>query len=134
MSPYLKIPKKRALEQGLRKFFGAAPFTLAKNPSPNVMLLRSFDNSAASVLQEASSFNVKYKMPPNFIFTTYHHSLNNSKASKCSPVSFIRRGVSVRENTYPELSACEVGWLVPFLADFISPVFPLGTNLLLGER
>jgi len=41
--------------------------------------------------------------------------------------TFVRRGVPVREDTYPEPSACEVGWPVPFLAAFISPVFPLGT-------
>ena len=50
------------------------------------------------------------------------------------PYTFIRRGVPVREVPYPEPSACEVGWPVPFLAAFISPVFPLGTHLLLGEQ
>ena len=29
---------------------------------------------------------------------------------------------------------CEVGWPVPFLAAFISPVFPSGTHLLLGGQ
>ena len=53
---------------------------------------------------------------------------------KVVPYAFVRRGVPVREDTYPEPSACEVGWPVPFLAAFISPVFPLGTNLLLGEQ
>jgi len=43
-------------------------------------------------------------------------------------------GVSVREDTYPEPSACEVGWPVPFLAAFIYPVFQLDTHLLLGEQ
>jgi len=43
-------------------------------------------------------------------------------------------GVPGREETYPEPSACEVGWPVPFHAAFISPVFPLGTHLLLGEQ
>ena len=50
------------------------------------------------------------------------------------PYTFVRRGVPVREDTYPEPSACEVGWPVPFLAAFISPVLPLGTQLLLGEQ
>jgi len=53
---------------------------------------------------------------------------------KVVPYTFVRRGVPVREDTYAEPSACEVGWPVPFLAAFISPVFPLGTHLLLGEQ
>ena len=53
---------------------------------------------------------------------------------KVVPYTFIRRGVPVREDTYPEPSACEVGWPVPFLAAFISPVFLLGIQLLLGEQ
>ena len=48
--------------------------------------------------------------------------------------TFVRRGVPVREDTYPEPSACEVGWPVPFLPAFISPVLPTGTHLLLGEQ
>ena len=44
------------------------------------------------------------------------------------------RGVPVREDTYPEPSACEVRWPVPFLAAIISPVFPMGTHLLQGEQ
>ena len=39
--------------------------------------------------------------------------------------TFVRREVPVREDTYPEPSACEVGWPVPFLAAFISPVLAL---------
>ena len=31
---------------------------------------------------------------------------------------------SLRKDTYPETSACEVGWAVPFLAAFISSVLP----------
>ena len=57
----------------------------------------------------------------------------NSKL-KVVPYTFVRRGVPVREDTYAEPSACEVGWPVPFLAAFIFPVFPLGTHLLLGEQ
>ena len=53
---------------------------------------------------------------------------------KVAPYTFVRTGVPVREDTYPEPSVCEVGWPVPFLAAFISPVFPLGTYLLLGEQ
>ena len=50
------------------------------------------------------------------------------------PYTFVRRGVPVREDTYPEPSACEVGWPVPFLAAFISPVLPPGAHLRLGEQ
>ena len=49
------------------------------------------------------------------------------------PYTFVRRGVPVREDTNPEPLACEVGWPVPFIATFISPVLPPGTHLLLGE-
>ena len=50
------------------------------------------------------------------------------------PYTFVRRGVPVREDTYPEPSACEVGWPVPSLAAFISLVLPPGTHLLLVEQ
>ena len=53
---------------------------------------------------------------------------------KVGPYTFIRRGVPVREDTYAEPSACEVGWPVPFLGTLISPVLPPGTHLLLGEQ
>ena len=53
---------------------------------------------------------------------------------KVVPYTFVRRGVPVREDTYPEPSACEVGWSAPFLTAFISPVLPPGTHLLLGEQ
>ena len=48
--------------------------------------------------------------------------------------TFVRRGVLVRKDTYPEPLACEVGWPVPVLSAFISPVLPPGTHLLLGEQ
>ena len=48
--------------------------------------------------------------------------------------TFVRKGVPVREETYPEPSACEVGWSVPFIAAFISPVLPPSTHSLLGEQ
>ena len=48
--------------------------------------------------------------------------------------TFVCRGVPVREDTYPEPLACEVGWPVPFLATFISPVLPPDTHSLLGEQ
>ena len=53
---------------------------------------------------------------------------------KAVPYTFVRRRVPVREDTYPEPSACEAWWPVPFLAAIISPVFPMGTHLLLGEQ
>ena len=36
--------------------------------------------------------------------------------AKVVPYTFVRRGVPVTEDAYPEPSACEVGWPVPFLA------------------
>ena len=57
-----------------------------------------------------------------------------SEREVSSPVYFSTLGVSVREDTYPEPPACEVGWPVPFPAAFISPVLPPGTHLLLGEQ
>ena len=62
------------------------------------------------------------------------HGLRERSKVKVIPYTFVRRGMPVREDTYPEPSACEVGWPVLFLAAFISPVFALGTHLLLGEQ
>ena len=53
---------------------------------------------------------------------------------KVVPYTFVRMGVPVREDTYSEPSACEVGWPVPFLPALVSPEYPLGTHLLLGEQ
>ena len=53
---------------------------------------------------------------------------------KVVPYTFVRRGVPVREDTYLEPSVFEVGWSVPFLCAFISPLLPPGTHLLLGEQ
>ena len=53
---------------------------------------------------------------------------------KVVPYTFVCRGVPVREDTYAEPSACEVGSPVPFFAAFVSPVFPIGAHLLLGEQ
>ena len=58
----------------------------------------------------------------------------NMSTKKVAPYTFVRMGVPVREDTYPEPSAYEVGWPVPFLAAFISPVLPPGTHSLLGEQ
>ena len=46
--------------------------------------------------------------------------------------TFVRRGVPVREDTYAEPSACEVGWPVPFLAAFISPSVSTGYPVATG--
>jgi len=43
---------------------------------------------------------------------------------KVVPYALARRGVTVREDIYPESSACEVGWPVPFFSTFIFPVLP----------
>ena len=40
-----------------------------------------------------------------------------------------------RDETSPDSSACEVGWPVPFLATFITPVLlPLGVHMMLDEQ
>ena len=52
--------------------------------------------------------------------------------AKVVPYTFVRRAVPITEGTYPEPSACEIGWPVLVLAAFISLVLPLGTHLLLG--
>ena len=69
------------------------------------------------------------------------HSLISTKQKKLVvnkvkvvPYNFVRREVPVREETYLVPSACEVGWPVPYLSAFISPVFPMGTHWLLGKR
>ena len=49
------------------------------------------------------------------------------KKVKVVRYTFVRRGVPIREDTYPEPSACGVGWPAPFFAAFISPVLPPGT-------
>ena len=56
------------------------------------------------------------------------------KKIKVVPYTFLGRGVPIREDTFPEPLACEIGWPVPFLTTFISPVLPPGTHSLLGEQ
>ena len=56
------------------------------------------------------------------------------KKGKVVLYTSVRRRVPVREDTYPEPSACGVGWPVPFIATFIPPVLPPDTHLLLGEK
>ena len=53
---------------------------------------------------------------------------------KVGPYTFVLRGVPDGEDTYPEPSSDKVGWTVPFLVAFISPVLPPGTHSLLGEQ
>ena len=69
------------------------------------------------------------------LFINYDHMNCYGKLKvKVFPYTFVRRGVPVREDTYSEPSACEVGWPVPFLTAFISPVLPLGAHLVLVEQ
>ena len=64
----------------------------------------------------------------------FNYKSGKSQGIEVVLYTFVRRGVPVREDTYPEPSACELGWPVPFLAAFISPVLPQGTHLVLGEQ
>ena len=64
---------------------------------------------------------------------------NDCKGSKgkgkgMSHIRSVRWGVPVRETLVLSHRLCEVGWPAPFLAAFISPVFPPGTHLLLGGQ
>ena len=84
-------------------------------------------------------FNFSGHCPFNIscVITSISHPIIEftlKKKVKIVPYTFARRGVPIREKTYAEPSAYEVGWPVPFLAAFISPVLPLGTYLLLGEQ
>ena len=56
------------------------------------------------------------------------------KGKGMSHIRSVRWGVPVREILVLSYRLCEVGWPVPFLAAFISPVFPSGTHLLLGGQ
>ena len=71
--------------------------------------------------------------------TTVDDPSVNSEASdtlkvKVIPYTCVRRGITVREDTYPEPSASEVGWPVPVLAAFTSSVLPPDVHSLLGEQ
>ena len=68
------------------------------------------------------------------VFSFLLHFIAVVKKVTVVPYTFVRRGVPVREDTYAEPSVREVGWPVPFLAAFISPVLPPGTHLLLGGQ
>ena len=56
------------------------------------------------------------------------------KGKGMSHIRFVCWGVPVRETLVLSHRLCEAGWPVPFLAAFISPVFPPGTHLLLGGQ
>ena len=71
---------------------------------------------------------------PNIVHPHIADTLQPLPKVKVVPYTLVRRGIPVREGTYPEPSACEVGLPVPFLAAFVSPVFPVSTHLLLGEQ
>ena len=50
-------------------------------------------------------------------------------------LNFVRGGVPVREDTYPESSTtCEVGWPVPFLAAFVSSLLRPDAHSQLGKQ
>ena len=66
--------------------------------------------------------------------TTAIIGMCSNKTVKVVPYTIVRRGVPVRDDTYPKPSACEVGWPVPVLATFIFPVLPPVTHSLLGEQ
>ena len=51
-----------------------------------------------------------------------------------SHIRSVQWGVPVRETLVLSHQLFEVGWPVPFLAAFISPVFPPGPHLLLGGQ
>ena len=51
-----------------------------------------------------------------------------------SPIRSVRWGVPVREKLVLSHRIFEVGWSVPFLIAFISPVFPPSPHLLLGGQ
>ena len=84
-----------------------------------------------SVCLENLQINYKHRVLKQQLFFHLH---NGKVKVKLVPYTFVRRGVPAREDTYPQPSACEVGWPVPFLAAFISPVLPPGTHLLLGGQ
>ena len=50
------------------------------------------------------------------------------------PYTFIRRGVPVREDTYPEPLACEVGWPGPFFTASHSRLGKGWTSIQSGHR
>ena len=52
---------------------------------------------------------------------------------KIFPYTFVRMGVPVREDTYPEPSSYEVGWAAPFLTASISPMLPPCTHSLVNS-
>ena len=56
------------------------------------------------------------------------------KGKGMSHIRSVHWGVPVRETLVLSHRLCEVGWPVPFLAAFITPVFPPGTHLLLGGQ
>jgi len=96
------------------------------------------DERKMMVFKSINDFGPKYMYK---MFTRNSHltecilwNTTTFEKMKVVPYTFVRRGVPVREDTYAEPLACEVTWPVPFVAAVISPVFPLGTHLLLGEQ
>ena len=67
-------------------------------------------------------------------YLNIHIFIHKGKGKGMSHKRSVRWGVPVRETLVLSHRLCEVGWPVPFLAAFISPVFPPGTHLLLGGQ
>jgi len=81
--------------------------------------LTLFNSYCYNISKLSQSQITRFPKPWNIIFVRIMHLPRVKVVSH----TFVRRGVPVREDTYPEPSACEVGWPVPFIAAFISPVF-----------
>ena len=60
-------------------------------------------------------FTKKYKLEESSIVEGVQCPIESKV--KVVPYTFVRRGVLVREDTYVEPSACEVGWPVPSSID-----------------
>ena len=101
--------------------------------APAEHLLKSLGLPSVNKMAHQKSASMVYKAVNNQA-PIYLTTIFNRVKVKIDPYTFVRRGVSVREDTYAEPSACEVGWPIPFLAAFISPVFQLDTHLLLGKQ
>ena len=61
-------------------------------------------------------------------------TISNSLVKVSPMYDFVRWGVPVRGTLILSHRYIEVGWSVPSLAAFTSPVLPPGTHLLLGGQ
>ena len=75
----------------------------------------------AIVIEQATKFKSYWTKTPLLGFSTGQNDglLGQWPSSRSKvqvvPYTFVRREVPVGEDTYPEPSACEVGWPVPYL-------------------